>query len=298
MMERGRYVSLPSADVHVVDSGGPGAPVVLVHGLGGQHTNWLDVREGLGRFGRVVSLDLPGFGLSPPLETHGAASFARVVAEMIESLDAGPALLVGNSMGGLVSEMAASRSPDLIAHLVLIAPAAISFRSRPPSPSLAVQLALQSFEFPGSAIVALYRRASTPEQQALRTLDLVTADRRRISEEITSASIEMATLRRSMPWAVRAMVESTASIRRTLLDRDGYRDLIESIAAPTLVLSGAHDRLVTAAAVRALTAMRPDWTSVEHPDSGHVPQMEHPAWVIDQMDAWLASAPAARLVAP
>lgn len=292
-MKRGRYLSLPTADVHVVDAGGTERPVVLVHGLGGQHTNWLDVAEGLGRFGRVVSLDLPGFGLSPPLETHDLDQFATVVTEMIESLDSGPALLIGNSMGGLVSEIAASERPDLIEHLVLIAPAAIDLGSRPLSPSLAVRLALQSFPVPGAAIVSWYQRALTPEEQAIGTLDLVTSDRRRISDGITSASVEMATLRRTMPWAVRAMVESTASIRRTLLGTDRYRDVIASISAPTLLLSGAHDRLVAPAAMRRLAASRPDWTWVEHPDTGHVPQMEHPSWVIEQIGAWLATTPAA-----
>ncbi|MGI9609095.1 MAG: alpha/beta fold hydrolase, partial [Acidimicrobiia bacterium] len=52
--------------VHYADYGGDGSPMVLVHGLGGSHLNWLHVAHRLAERHRVVAVDLAGFGLTPP----------------------------------------------------------------------------------------------------------------------------------------------------------------------------------------------------------------------------------------
>src|SRR5262245_36769441 len=52
--------------VHFIDFGGSGPPMVLVHGLGGSAVNWLAVGPALAQRARVVALDLPGFGRTPP----------------------------------------------------------------------------------------------------------------------------------------------------------------------------------------------------------------------------------------
>ena len=263
--------------------------MLLVHGLGGQHTNWLDVRDDLRRLGHVVSIDLPGFGLSPPLDDHGVEAFADVVAEIVEALGS-PAVLIGNSMGGLICELVASERPDLVEGLVLIAPATHTFRSPPASPAMAARLALHSFRVPGTIVASLYRRLLTPEEQALATLDLVTLDSESISDAVRSASVEMAAIRRTMPWAIRSFVESAASIRRMLLDRARFDRIISSITAPTLLLNGAADEIVTPAAIATLARRRPDWIWFEHPRAGHVPQMEDPAWVTDRITTWATEA--------
>ena len=284
-MHRSSYLSLSTGDLHVTDSGGPGRPVVLVHGLGGQHTNWLDVRERLEGLGRVISVDLPGFGLSPPLPSATLEGFAGVVIEVAEHFG-GDAVLVGNSMGGLISEMAASSRSDLIAGLVLIAPATRRYGARPVDLGIFARLALQSLPGTGPMIASLYRRVLTPERQVEETMALVAADPDRISRRIWEASLGMARRRRSMPWAVRTLTESTASVRRILLDSRRFDEIVHSITAPTLLLGGARDRIVPPAAIAGLASERPDWTWIEHPDLGHVPQMEDPGWTMEQIESW------------
>ena len=51
--------------VHVVDHGGEGRPILLVHGLGGSHVNWSAVAQPLTEFGSVRAIDLIGFGRTP-----------------------------------------------------------------------------------------------------------------------------------------------------------------------------------------------------------------------------------------
>ena len=61
-MER---IDLDGPVAYRVWDGPPETTFVMVHGLGGAHINWIRVAPGLSGLGRVVALDLPGFGWSP-----------------------------------------------------------------------------------------------------------------------------------------------------------------------------------------------------------------------------------------
>ena len=109
--------------VHYREWPGPaeGPTFVLVHGLGGSLLNWASVAPGLARWGRVVALDLAGFGLTP-LERRSAGVTAnrRLLGAFLKALELPPVVLVGNSMGGMVSLLQAARAPETISALVLV----------------------------------------------------------------------------------------------------------------------------------------------------------------------------------
>src|SRR5690349_14433892 len=94
--------------VHYVDHGGPaGAPLLgCVHGLGGSHANWSAIAPLLTDRYRVIALDLAGFGL-----THGSPRSATVTENrlllhrFLAEVADGPVVLVGGSMGGLITAM-------------------------------------------------------------------------------------------------------------------------------------------------------------------------------------------------
>src|SRR5438876_959824 len=110
--------------VHVADFGGAGPTMVLVHGLGGSHANWLAVGPALAAHARVLAPDLPGFGRTP-LAGRSAHVHAGValVDSLLDTVADGPAILVGNSMGGLIAMMQAAACPEKVAGLVLVGPA-------------------------------------------------------------------------------------------------------------------------------------------------------------------------------
>ena len=99
-------------DLRTVDLGGPvtyaelggsGRPIVCVHGLGGNILNWVVLAPLLGRLGRVVALDLPGFGRSPLAgRSTRIGDQARVLARFLGHIGQ-PAMLLGSSMGGLIA---------------------------------------------------------------------------------------------------------------------------------------------------------------------------------------------------
>jgi pimeloyl-ACP methyl ester carboxylesterase len=111
--------------------GGDGAPVVLVHGLGGAASNWVEVAPALARRRRVLVPDLPGHAGSSPFPAAPTLSpFADVVAAVAEREEMAPAAVVGHSLGGLVALRLALRRPDAVSSLVLAAAAGISSGTR------------------------------------------------------------------------------------------------------------------------------------------------------------------------
>jgi pimeloyl-ACP methyl ester carboxylesterase len=113
--------------------GGPddGAPLVLVHGLGGCAANWVDVAPLLAETRRVLVPELPGHGLSTPLPSvPNLAVFADRMALVAEREQMLPAAFVGHSLGAVVALRVALRRPDDVSALVLAAAAGISSTSR------------------------------------------------------------------------------------------------------------------------------------------------------------------------
>lgn len=113
--------------------GGPaeGAPLVLVHGLGGCAANWVDVAPLLAETRRVLIPELPGHGLSTPLPAvPNLAVFADRIVMVAEREQLLPAAFVGHSLGAVVALRLALRRPEDVNALVLAAAAGISSASR------------------------------------------------------------------------------------------------------------------------------------------------------------------------
>ena len=94
------------------------APTVLaLHGWGRDRSDLLDAL----REREVISLDLPGFGASPPPDHPcGARAYATQVAEVLRAGGIGPVLVVGHSFGGRVAAHLAADHPDLVSGVVFV----------------------------------------------------------------------------------------------------------------------------------------------------------------------------------
>lgn len=108
----------------VAEALGTGATTfVLVHGIGMGRSVFLDAARHLGRHGRVVAVDLPGYGEAPePPRTPTIERMADLVAAYLVSRVPGRIVLVGHSMGAQVVAEVAARHPGLTSCLVLVAP--------------------------------------------------------------------------------------------------------------------------------------------------------------------------------
>lgn len=274
--------------LHFADFGGSGPTIVMVHGLGGSHVNWMAVGPALAARGHVVAPDLAGFGRTP-LAGRSADVHANLALldRFLDAVADGPAILVGNSMGGLIAMMEAARQPAKVARLVLVGPA----QPRPPATLIdpMVALTFAAYAFPGVGETLMRWRAARlgPEGLVRQTLALCCADPARVPADVVAAHVAMARERQAMPWAQTAFLEAARSIMAVLVRRRRVDELIVEIEAPTLIVHGTEDRLVPLAASRATAALRPDWPLAVFEGVGHVPQLEVAERFVETVGGWI-----------
>jgi pimeloyl-ACP methyl ester carboxylesterase len=118
-----KWVPVTGRDVRLeaLDFGGEGPGVLLLHGLAGTALEWEGTATWLMKMHRVVALNQRGHGQSErrPVDVTPAA-FVADALETVESLGLAPAILVGQSLGGLIAFLAASERPDLVSALIIV----------------------------------------------------------------------------------------------------------------------------------------------------------------------------------
>lgn len=276
--------------VHYVEWNGPteGPTFVLAHGLGGSHINWLSVAPGLAERGRVLAVDLAGFGRTPPegrRSTIGANR--RLLHRFIVETGASPAILTGNSMGGAISALEAADEPETVAGLVLVDAALPQALSGRPDARVAAVFATYLVPGVGERFMRTRQRALGPEGLVRETMKLCTVDPSRIDPAVIEAHIALARERAEMPWANKAFLEAARSLLRRLARRERFLATLQRISCPTLMIHGAQDRLVPIAAARSVAELRREWTFEVYDDIGHIPQLEDPARWLATVGAWL-----------
>jgi pimeloyl-ACP methyl ester carboxylesterase len=287
-MWRSTIVDLGSP-VHVVDYGGTGPPLVLVHGLEGCALNWVGAAPLLSHNHRVVALDLAGFGITPPNGRDASVeSSAELVIDFIEHLDDGSATLIGNSMGGLVSMLVAVARPDLVASMVLVDPALPVVSWRDTDGEILVKLVGPLVPLLGPNLVKLYHRTHSPQEHARESMAMVAAEPASIPEIVRVASEEVVKARRSLDWAVPSLVDADRSIATWILNRRKYAKMLHKISVPTLLVHGSEDRLVHRTAAAWVIEERPDWDYELLDGLGHVPMMEDPPAFVATVEPFLA----------
>ena len=278
--ESARTVDLPG--LGLVVRSGPGSrdaePALCVHGLGGSSQNWSALMARLAGTVAGEALDLPGFGHSPPPDDsdYSIAGHARAVVRLLESERRGPVHLFGNSMGGAVAVKVAAARPDLVRTLTLVSPA---MPEVPPQLS-AWPTALASV--PG--LPQLYMRATRQwsiEQRTAALLALCYGDPSVVDGQARIDAAEEYQRRLDLPYFWDVMIRSTRGIVNayTLSGQHALWRQAERVLAPTLLVYGGRDRLVSVKTARRASRTFRDARLLTIPESGHVAMMEHPELV-------------------
>lgn len=259
-----------------LDDGGAGESLVLLHGLATTNRIWRHVVPALRRTRRVVAVDVPGFGGSPPVGP--AFDLAAVAGRLVDGLAAAgvpaPYDLVGHSLGGgLALSIAAARPAD-VRRLVLVAPAGLS---RPLPGGLARLLGIGA----NGALAA--RRSLVP-----------LADfgwGRRVL--LAFAAADGAAL---APTEARLLVGASAGALRTrtalaqIVGAD-LRPLLASATMPLGVIWGAADRTISPRGIDAIREWRPDTVVCSIDGAGHIVMVERPRDFVRALEDLLVALP-------
>lgn len=272
---------------HYQEVGGSGPPLVLVHGIGASYLSWQPVVESLGENHRVLVIDLIGFGFTPP---HGRRATVQrngeLLADFIDVMCGEPVTVVGNSMGGLVSMLAAVDRPESVKQLVLVNPALpiVSVRSLSRERQ---RLVLPLLPVLGNTAARYYYHERSPEDEVDDTLRLVLSRGTRIDPMYRAAAIEMARARREMEWNIDCFTDAARSIAVELASQRRFRRLLHRVTQPTLLIHGLEDRVVPRRSAEWAARQRPDWAFEMIDDMGHTPQIENPDLFVDIVETWL-----------
>ncbi|HWU81192.1 MAG TPA: alpha/beta hydrolase [Caulobacter sp.] len=271
------YADLPGGvRLHYKDEGKADGPLlVLVHGFGDSHFSWEGWVARLSNRYRIITVDLPGHGLTRAPEGYVAS--ADRFADLIDALAVQEKLpkfaIAGNSMGGGVAWQVAVRHPERVDALILVDAAGwpATTLKKPP---LAFKLLKYSW---GRAF--------------LRSIDNKPLIRSGLRGEvgdpavITDAFIDRwAELQRAPGH--RAILMSIQPGKHS----QATKEILATIKAPTLVLWGEIDPLIEVAGAHKFAQAIPGAKLIIYPKVGHLPQVEIPQRSADDTSTFLAGA--------
>jgi pimeloyl-ACP methyl ester carboxylesterase len=282
----------------------PGAATqLLVHPMGAGSWSWLDVIKPLSSWGSVVAPDLPGSGWTPAPRRGAprADQSARFLASLLDDLRIERVVVHGLSLGGLVALLLAELAPDRTERLILTSPA-LAAKADSPRQRLMYQTIGRLGLFVAPPIVRPVARASLRSKAAAwrrwredpsrveRTIGRIGADPSRISPELFALILYEIDQFRKIPWRLDSGVSAMASaVRLMTLDQPMVGEMIDRVAAPTLLLWGDRDRVIPRVMVDDLVTRRPEWRLRVLEGVGHLAPWEAPEAYADAVDEWLAA---------
>jgi pimeloyl-ACP methyl ester carboxylesterase len=250
-----------SYKIHYLEAG-RGAPVILLHGSGGEGARWMPTMQGLAPDFRVIAPDQIGWGASDkPLTIYHGGVFAEFVARFMREIGVPKAALVGQSMGAGVALQMAVKYPQMVERMVLVNGGSfISPNDRPPP-------------------------AATPDWHARQIANAGTLAESReylekmyynhslISDELVEHNL---ILRLRSAYTAESVQTASARGLGQLTEEE-----VRGIKLPTLLVWGANDKLSPPANADKLHAAIVGSRKLLIDKAGHYPFIEHP----DQFNA-------------
>lgn len=257
------------AVIHGVELGA-GRPIVLLHGVTLSIATWPYQLQGLSDSYRVIALDARGHGDSKcDIETASMARLASDVAQVFAQLDLRDAIVVGHSMGGMMTQQLCLDFPDLarerIAGTILLSTAAAPASQVPAGPRLSRGLRARGVP---------RTRTPPPAEIAYAVARLALgrdADPRHVAHT------------RNMSGAVPPHI--TAQVLPFVVGFD-IRHRLRDYPVPALVITGSRDLLTPPRVGRELARRIPNAEFEVVPGGGHMLMMEHAEWLNERIDAF------------
>jgi pyruvate dehydrogenase E2 component (dihydrolipoamide acetyltransferase) len=227
---------------------GDNAPVLLLHGFGADLNTWMFTQPALAEGRRIIAVDLPGHGGSAKQVDHpDAEGLAAVIGRALEALGIERTHLVGHSMGGGIAIAFASRQPERVATLTLIA-----------SASLGPEI--------NAAFIDGFVRAAR-RREATEVLGLLVHDPALVSRTMVEDVLRYKRLD-GVPVALATIAEEWFPGGR---QRAGLSDAVAALKLPVQIIWGREDRIIPVAHAEAFASRLPVHILEQ---TGHLPHME------------------------
>lgn len=275
-----RFVDLaPGLRVHYRDQGIPdGPPLVLVHGFAASLQAWEPWVDELGSRYRLITLDLPGQGLTRTPEGYRITTAGQlaVIDGLTRHLGIERFALGGNSMGGGLAWRYAMQRPNRLTALILVDAAGAPAENEAASPK--GERPPVAFQLLANPLGRALLRNANPQLVAGQGLRSAYVDERLVTSALVERYVAMA----RAPDRRRMLTAGRGEDRRSL-----PAAAFKAIEVPTLVLHGEADTVIGLDAGRALAQAIPGARLITYPGVGHVPMEQIPARSARDVDTFL-----------
>lgn len=251
--------------LHHLDHGGEGPPIVLVHGALGSAWMWDSVAPALRPHGRVLALDMRGYGDSQwdPSQGYSTEGHQRDLVGWLEKLGLSQARFVGFSWGALAGLHLARTRPDLVERLAMIEVMPSFDRGETEIPDVQME-----FSDHAEALAAEQRQSSRASADLLETL----------------ARFQT----RPGPGGKLVKKHDPVFAERWAFRGDDRWDELAALEQRLLVVRAPESPVTAAAQVERMVATAGSAELVEIEDSGHLIPIENPAALIPCLTEFLA----------
>lgn len=268
-----QFVALDGMQVHLRDQGprDDPAPIVLLHGTSASLHTWEGWVAALQNKRRVISLDLPGFGLTGPFPDgdYRMAHYSAFLANVLDLLQVPRAVVAGNSFGGQLAWQFALDHPQRVERLVLVDAAGY------PRNATSIPIGFRLAQIP---VLAPLMDNLLPRAMIEASLRNVYGDPSQVSDELIDRYFEL-TLRAGNRQALRQ--------RFTQADGGSGYTRIAELNVPTLIIWGGRDQLIPPVNAERFQRDIEGSRVVLFDDLGHVPQEEDPARTVAALQTFL-----------
>jgi pimeloyl-ACP methyl ester carboxylesterase len=246
---------------------GQGPTLLLLHGLGCDHTTWSPVIHDLARHFTVIAPDLLGHGVSAkPRADYSVGGYANGMRDLLTVLDIDKVTVVGHSFGGGIAMQFAYQFPERTERMILVAPGGLGPEVSP----LIRAVTLPGFhQVMGVATLPGIRHVGKAGLRALsRSKVTAVRDLAEVAEIFESFKDPRA--RAAIRHVVRAVVDMRGQIV-TMVDRAYLTQ-----AMPMLVVWGTDDVVIPSRHAENVARIAPGAVVEVLPNSGHFPHKDHP----------------------
>jgi pimeloyl-ACP methyl ester carboxylesterase len=239
---------------------GSGEPLVLISGLGYDHWQWHRMVPGLAEHFQVIVFDNRGVGRSAkPAGPYTAQLLAADTAALLEALGHASAHVLGHSMGGFIAQALALGHPGHVRKLILASTNFGGPRHIPITPE---------------AMAVLTDTRSDPLERLRRGIAVSTAPGwAEAHPELVQAWLDYRAAHPLDPAGYQAQLAIGLGL---LAEAACFEHKLADVQAPTLILAGAHDKVVPPGNADLLAARLPHSRVQILPDAGHVFTLETP----------------------
>jgi pimeloyl-ACP methyl ester carboxylesterase len=252
-----RDVTVLGFKLHYLEAG-KGAPVVLLHGLGGDGSRWQPNIAPLAKDFHVFALDQIGFGQSDkPLANYHTGMLAEFLVDFLKAVGLPRASLVGNSMGASVALYTAVNYPDKVDRIVLADGGGFRDANTAAAPPTAETLRRRQLQ------------NSVTRQETRDFFNILFHDKSLVTDKMVDDQLAM---RLRSAFTIARIQESGERGLASLTEEQ-----VRGVRTPTLIVWGKYDELANPAGADRLERTIPGAKKVVIDNCGHMPQLERAA---------------------